>query len=418
MKVSSIVGVNFGDEGKGRMVDYFAGLYDYVVRYQGGDNAGHTVKNDYGEFALHLIPSGIFHENTINIMGPGMVVNLKSLDKEIESLRAGGIEVSPKNLKISHRASLLLPYHVQQDQEEEKRLKDKKYGSTKKGIAPAYGDKYMKKTIQLGELYDLDKCKEHFDDLVAYKQEVFNYDYDFTGIWEDLVALREKYLPYIVDVYDLFEEGQGKSFLLEAQLGAMRDVDYGIYPYTSSSSPLAAYAPLGCGYPKLKLDEVIGIVKAYGTCVGEGPFVGELTGEEGDHLRTLGGEYGAATGRPRRISYFDCVASRYGVQLQGADKLALTKLDVLDSLEKIPMIVAYKKGDFETKSFPYTPYLKDFKPVYKEFPGWGCDLSKVRNYKDFPKEAKMYVEYIEEELRTPISYISVGPERDALILRD
>lgn len=418
MKVSSIVGVNFGDEGKGRMVDYFAGLYDYVVRYQGGDNAGHTVKNAYGEFALHLIPSGIFHENTINIMGPGMVVNLKSLDKEIESLRAGGIEVSPKNLKISHRASLLLPYHVQQDQEEEKRLKDKKYGSTKKGIAPAYGDKYMKKTIQLGELYDLDKCKEHFDDLVAYKQDVFNYDYDFTGIWEDLVALREKYLPYIVDVYDLFEEGQAKSFLLEAQLGAMRDVDYGIYPYTSSSSPLAAYAPLGCGYPKLKLDEVIGIVKAYGTCVGEGPFVGELTGEEGDRLRTLGGEYGAATGRPRRISYFDCVASRYGVQLQGADKLALTKLDVLDSLEKIPMIVAYKKGDFETKSFPYTPYLKDFEPVYKEFPGWGCDLSKVRNYKDFPKEAKMYVEYIEEELRTPISYISVGPERDALILRD
>lgn len=418
MKITSVVGINFGDEGKGRMVDYFASQYDYVVRYQGGDNAGHTVKNAYGEFALHLIPSGIFHEKTINILGPGMVINLESLKKEMDHLREGGIHVGPDNLKISHRATLLLPYHVQQDQEEEKRLADKKYGSTKRGIAPAYGDKYMKKTIQLGELYQMDQCKEHFDELVKYKKEVFRYQYDFAGMWDRLVELREELLPYIVDVYDLFEEAVGKkSILLEAQLGAMRDVDYGIYPYTSSSSPLAAYAPLGCGYPKLKIDSVVGIVKAYGTCVGEGPFIGELKAEEGDKLRELGREYGAATGRPRRISYFDCVSSRYGVKIQGATDLALTKLDVLSSYDEIPVIVAYKKGDFVTKEFPFTPMLDGFEPVYKTFKGWKQDLTGIRNYEDLPKEAQAYIKAIEEELNTPIKYISIGPARDELIIK-
>lgn len=418
MKITSVVGVNFGDEGKGRMVDYFAGQYDYVVRYQGGDNAGHTVKNEFGEFALHLIPSGIFHEKTVNILGPGMVVNLESLKREIDQLKEGGIHVGPDNLKVSHRASLLLPYHVQQDQEEEKRLKDKKYGSTKRGIAPAYGDKYMKKTIQLGELYDMDLCKDHFDQLVEYKKEVFNYQYDFTGIWDRLVELREELLPYIVDVYDILDQAvKDKSILLEAQLGAMRDVDYGIYPYTSSSSPLACYAPLGCGYPKLKIDSVVGIVKAYGTCVGEGPFVGELTGDQGDRLRELGHEYGAATGRPRRISYFDCVSSRYGVNLQGATELALTKLDVLSSYDEIPMIVAYKKGDITTKEFPFTPMLDGFEPVYKTFKGWKQDLTGIKTYQDLPQEAKDYIEAIEEELATPIKYISIGPARDELIVR-
>ena len=339
MKNCAIVGINWGDEGKGRMVDLLTEDYDIVVRYQGGGNAGHTVVNDKGKFALHLLPSGILRSGVVNILGNGVALDPENLWAEMEDVRSKGVAITPENLKISDRASLLLPWHRDLDALEEQRLGDKKYGSTKQGIAPFYSDKYQKKTILAGELFYPDELHAHLEDLLEWKDLTLTRVYGskpYTA--EELLSWLRQYgeaiKPFVCDTGTYLKEAQaaGKNILFEAQLGALRDLDYGIYPYTTSSNTLAAYAPIGAGLPSLKLTEIIGVVKAYSTCVGEGAFVSEMSGAEADKLREAGAEYGAKTGRARRVGAMDLVATRYGVEVQGATKLALTKLDVLSYL--------------------------------------------------------------------------------------
>ena len=425
MVTCAIVGVNWGDEGKGRMVDFLAEQYDVVVRYQGGNNAGHTVINEFGESKLNLIPSGIFRPETVNLLGAGTVIDLKHIDGEIANLRQKGVTITPDNLKISDRAIMVLPFHPLQDALEEQRLGKAGYGSTKRGIAPVYGDKYMKKAIQMGDLLHPESLKKHLKQLVEWKNAVFANAYQQPPIsYEETLAWIEQYgaplRPHIVDAFALLESANaaGKNILFEAQLGAMRDIDYGIYPYTSSSSPLSAYAPVGSGCPALKVDRTVGVVKAYSTCVGQGPFVGELFGEAGDALREAGQEYGAATGRPRRVAWIDLVATRYGAKLQAATEIVLTKLDVLSYLKEIPVCIAYRKANGEvTHDFPYTSELDGCEPVYDFLPGWDCDISGARTYEELPEAARCYVERIEREIGCHISYVSVGAQRDALIRR-
>lgn len=420
----AIVGINWGDEGKGRMVDLLTQDYDIVVRYQGGGNAGHTVVNEHGTFALHLLPSGIFRPDVINILGNGVALDCENLWNEMEEVRAKGVELTPENLKISDRASLLLPWHRELDSLEEARLADKKYGSTKQGIAPFYSDKYQKKTIMAGELLYSDKLWERLSGILEWKNLTLTQVYQ-ANAWtmDDLRSwiqnFGEKLRPYICDTGKVLREAQdaGKSILFEAQLGALRDLDYGIYPYTTSSNPIAAYAPVGSGLPTAKLDQIIGVVKAYSSCVGEGPFTCEWFGEAADRLREAGHEYGAKTGRPRRVGPIDLVATRYGVYCQGATDIALTKLDVLSVLDEIPICAHYELNGKQIDDFPFPAILPDAKPVEISMPGWKCDISSVRNWADLPQEARDYVEYIERAIGCPITYISVGPERDAIILR-
>ena len=355
----AIVGINWGDEGKGRMVDYLTDHYDVVVRYQGGGNAGHTVVNEKGKFALHLLPSGIFRDGVVNILGNGVALDCENLLKEMEALRAAGVIITPENLKVSDRASLLLPWHRELDALEEARLADKKYGSTKQGIAPFYGDKYQKKTVQAGELLHPEHLKEHLADLLEWKNLTLQKIYGAKGYtMDELMAWVDTYCgaikPYITDTGRFLRNAQkeGKSILFEAQLGALRDLDYGIYPYTTSSNAVAAYAPVGSGLPTAKLDEVVGVVKAYSSCVGEGPFVCEWFGEGAQQLRDAGAEYGAKTGRPRRVGPIDLVATRYGVETQGATNIALTKLDVLSYMDKIPVCAHYELNGEQTDDFP------------------------------------------------------------------
>jgi len=420
----AIVGINWGDEGKGRMVDLLTEQYDVVVRYQGGGNAGHTVVNERGKFALHLLPSGIFRDGVVNVLGNGVALDLENLWEEIETLRAAGVPVTPKNLKISERASLLLPWHRELDALEEARLKDKKYGSTKQGIAPFYSDKYQKKTLLAGELFYPERLREHVSDLLEWK------NLTLTGVYgakpctpQSLLSWLEEYggklKPYICDTAAVLREAEraGKSILFEAQLGALRDLDYGIYPYTTSSNALAAYAPIGSGAPWLKADTVIGVVKAYSTCVGEGPFTCELFGAEADALREAGAEYGAKTGRPRRVGPIDLVATRYGVQMQGSTSLALTKLDVLSYLDKIPVCVQYEVGGKKTSDFPFPAALERAKPVIEYMDGWRCDIASIRTWAALPAAARAYVERIETAVGCPIEYVSVGAERDSYIKR-
>ena len=425
MSNCAIVGINWGDEGKGRMVDYFASQFDVVIRYQGGNNAGHTVINEYGKNALNLLPSGIFRRETLNLLGAGVVVDLKHLTEEIGRLRAEGVHISPENLKISDRAIMVLPIHPLQDKWEELRLGKDSFGSTLRGISPIYGDKYMKKALQMGDLKHPETLEKHLHRLIDWKnalvvkgygQEPIKYD----EVLEWIHTYGDPLIPYLCDAGELLEGAQesGKSIMFEAQLGALRDINYGIYPFTSSSSPLAANAPVGCGMPSLKVDEVIGVTKAYSTCVGEGPFVGELDGQAAHDLREAGAEYGAATGRPRRVAWMDIPATRYGTRLQGATALALTKMDVLSYLDEIPVCVAYRLHGETTERFPYTPDLYESEPVYETLPGWKCDISGVRKYEDLPKAARDYVEFIEARVGCKIKYVSVGPERDALIIRD
>ena len=380
--------------------------------------------NHLGKFILNLLPSGILRETTVNVMGTGMVIDIEHLCHEIQRLREAGIRIDPEHLKISDKAIVCMPYHKQLDILEEERLGDAKFGSTRRGIAPVYGDKYMKKAIQMGDLLHPESLKKHLKQLVEWKNAVFANAYQQPPIsYEETLAWIEQYgaplRPHIVDAFALLESANaaGKNILFEAQLGAMRDIDYGIYPYTSSSSPLSAYAPVGSGCPALKVDRTVGVVKAYSTCVGQGPFVGELFGDAGDALREAGQEYGAATGRPRRVAWIDLVATRYGAKLQAATEIVLTKLDVLSYLDEIPLCVAYRKGDGETRDFPYTSELDACEPVYETMPGWKCDISGARTYSELPKEARDYVERIEREIGCPISYVSVGAQRDALIRR-
>ena len=424
MQNCAIVGINWGDEGKGRMVDLLTEDFDVVVRYQGGGNAGHTVINEYGKFALHLLPSGIFRKGVVNILGNGVALDPENLWVEIEDVASKGVAITPESLKISDRASLLLPWHRELDGLEEARLADKKYGSTKQGIAPFYSDKYQKKTVLAGELLYPEHLKEHLKDLLEWK------NLTLTGVYgakpatmEEIEAWIDSYCakikPFICDTGAFLRKAQaeGKKILFEAQLGALRDLDYGIYPYTTSSNAISAYAPVGSGLPSARIDEVIGVVKAYSTCVGEGPFVCEMFGDEAEALRKAGFEYGAKTGRPRRVGPIDIVATRYGVQVQGATNIALTKLDVLSYMDKIPVCTHYELDGIMTDNFPFPSLLNSAKPVVEYMEGWKTDISAVRRWEDLPAAAQKYVEYVEQQIGCRIGYVSVGPERDSIIIR-
>lgn len=420
--LTSIVGINWGDEGKGRMVDLLSREQDIVVRYQGGNNAGHTVVNERGKFILNLLPSGILRPEVVCVMGNGMAIDLAHLDREIGALRERGVKITPENLKISDRAVLTLPYHVQLDCLEEERLAGEAYGSTRRGIAPVYSDKYAKKCIRMGDLLDMDYTARRLRGIVEYKSLMIE------GVYHAKAPSYEEILDWLRHYADLFRDyitdtglyltranAEGKRIMFEAQLGALRDIDFGIYPYTSSSSTIASYGPIGAGVPGLKLDRTVGIMKAYSSCVGEGPFTVEDKEASGDALRQAGGEYGAATGRPRRVGPFDAVASSYGIRVQGADEIALTKLDVLSYLDKIRICVAYDINGVQTRDFPMGDALNAAKPVYETMPGWKCDISACRKKEDLPVEARRYIERIEELTGARITYVSVGADRDAYL---
>jgi len=419
-----IVGINWGDEGKGRMVDLLAEEYDVVVRYQGGNNAGHTVVNGQGQFVLNLLPSGILRGDTKNVMGPGMVVDIQHLYHEMARLLAAGVNITPDNLLISDRATICMPYHKQLDILEEDRLGDAKFGSTRRGIAPCYADKYMKKSLRMADLLADGDVLFHKLARIAEWKNITIAGYqgepaDAGRLLDWLKQYGEGLKPFICDTGAalLQAAAEGKHILFEAQLGALRDIDFGIYPYTTSSNTLAAYAPIGAGLPGVKYDQVLGVIKAYSTCVGEGPFTAEFFGEQAERLREAGGEYGAATGRPRRVGALDLPASAYGVKIQGADALALTKLDVLSYLEQIPVCVAYRIDGEETVAFPSGQRLISAEPVLEYRPGFHCDISNCRRWQDLPKAARDYVEYLEQQLNCPVRYVSVGAKRDEIIIR-
>ena len=421
--LTAIVGANWGDEGKGRMVDLLSEDYDVVVRYQGGNNAGHTVINEKGKFIMNLMPSGICREDTVNILGPGVVIDLEHLYGEVQKLEEAGVSVTPKNLKISDRATICMPYHKLLDCLEEDRLADKKFGSTRRGISPVYADKYMKKAFRMGDLLHMDTLKKRLADVLEWKNLTVEGGYKNAPVQvEEMFGWLEKYgtffASFVCNTTEYLSDAMndGKSIIFEAQLGALRDIDFGIYPYTSASTTLAAYAPIGAGAPFAKLDESIGIMKAYSSCVGEGPFTCEMFGEEAEALRMAGGEYGAATGRPRRVGGFDVVASRYGAKMQGCTYVALTKLDVLSYMDEIPVCTAYELNGEVIHTFPSDiDSLNAAKPVYEYMKGFKCDISGCRTKEDLPKEALEYIQYIEKVIECPVKYVSVGAERDAYI---
>ena len=421
--LTAIVGTNWGDEGKGRMVDLLSEDYDVVVRYQGGNNACHTVINAKGKFIMNLMPSGICREDTVNILGPGVVIDLEHLYGEVQKLEEAGVSVTPKNLKISDRATICMPYHKLLDCLEEDRLADKKFGSTRRGISPVYADKYMKKAFRMGDLLHMDTLKKRLADVLEWKNLTVEGGYKNAPVQvEEMFAWLEKYgtffASFVCNTTEYLSDAMndGKSIIFEAQLGALRDIDFGIYPYTSASTTLAAYAPIGAGAPFAKLDESIGIMKAYSSCVGEGPFTCEMFGEEAEALRMAGGEYGAATGRPRRVGGFDVVASRYGAKMQGCTYVALTKLDVLSYMDEIPVCTAYELNGEVIHTFPSDiDSLNAAKPVYEYMKGFKCDISGCRTKEDLPKEALEYIQYIEKVIECPVKYVSVGAERDAYI---
>jgi adenylosuccinate synthase len=424
MTIQAVVGINWGDEGKGRMIDYLAQTADAVVRYQGGNNAGHTVVNDLGEFKLHLIPSGIFNTGSLNILGPGMVINLEALCNELEELEKGGIDTS--SLRISDRATICFPYHQWEDLWEEERLGKAAYGSTRQGIAPAYGDRYIKKTILMGELLDTENLRNRLTHILQWKNVVAAGVYgkkDAIDL-EEMMAWLEKWSakikPYICDTTILLEDlaKQDKNILFEAQLGALRDIYYGIYPMTTSSPTIASYAPVGGGLFNHKVEETLGVMKAFSTCVGAGPFVTEIHNEEAEKKRELANEYGATTGRPRRIGHFDAVASKYGCMVQGATSVAITKLDTLSGWGTLKICTHYEINGDEINTFPLNHLQEKAKPIYIEMPGWEEDISKCRSFSELPVAAQNYVLKIEELVGCPIQYISVGPEREALIKTD
>ena len=420
--LTAIAGINWGDEGKGRMVDLLSEGYDVICRYQGGNNAGHTVINEKGKFILNLLPSGILRGEVVNVMGCGMAIDLEHLFGELKALHEKGIQVTPERLKISDKAFICLPYHKQQDILEEERLGDKKYGSTRRGIAPVFGDKYMKKGLRMGDLLCRASLKQKLIDILEWKNITLG-GYGSKAAFDETLRWLEEYgsrlLPYVTDTTAYLNEaaGAGKDILFEAQLGALRDIDYGIYPYTTSSQTLASYAAAGSGIPGAKLDKVIGVMKAYSSCVGEGPFTAEMFGGEADALREAGAEYGAATGRPRRVGAFDVPASRYGVQTQGSDIIALTKLDVLSCMDKIPVCVAYEIDGVRTERFPSGDALTRAKPVIEYLEGFG-DVSKCRGPAQLPAAAVNYIKFVERAVGCPVVYVSVGPGRDDYLVME
>lgn len=428
--LTAVTGINWGDEGKGRVIDLLAEKADIVVRYQGGNNAGHTVVTNTGKFILNLLPSGIIHPDVVCVLGDGMVVDLEHLASEIQSIRDKGVAVSPANLKLSARATISMPWHRVQDELEEARLAKtgSAFGSTKRGIAYAYSDKYRKKTLRLGDLLHLDEenIKARLKTMLEAKNlELAGCYHQNEMSYNALLSWCQKqadlFAPYICDTGSYLSDAlrRGKKVVLEAQLGAMRDIDYGIFPYTSSSSTISAYGPIGAGIPGEQLDHVVGVLKAYSTCVGAGPFVAEKTENESwkNTLREAGGEYGAATGRPRRVGPFDVVASRYGAKYQNVDKIALTKLDVLSNFEVIPVITAYKKNGVETDVFDPLEDLDSYEPVVEYLPGWEHDISNCKSWEQLPENAKAYVNYIEKQMKYQIEFISTGAERNQYLLK-
>ncbi len=424
--VRAIVGANWGDEGKGKITDMLGEQSDIIIRFQGGSNAGHTIINDYGRFALHLLPSGVFYQHTTCIIGNGVALNIPYLQKEIDDIVSQGV---PKpNILVSDRAQILMPYHIDFDTYEEERLGGKAFGSTKSGIAPFYSDKYAKIGFQVSELFDEDTLVEKVERVCEQKNILLEHMYhkpaiDPKELLETLHEYRDIVKPYVCDVAVYLREAikEGKNILLEGQLGTLKDPDFGIYPMVTSSSTLAAYGAIGAGIPPYEITDIVTVVKAYSSAVGAGEFVSEIHDEdEADELRKRGGdkgEFGATTGRPRRVGWFDAVASRYGVQMQGATEVALTCLDVLGYLDEIPVCVGYDVDGEVTKDFPVTAKLKKAKPVYEKLPGWKEDIRGITEYDELPENCKNYIEFIEKELGVPVTMASNGPGRHEMIFR-
>ena len=425
--VTAIVGANWGDEGKGKITDMLGEESDIIVRFQGGSNAGHTIINDYGKFALHLLPSGVFYDHTTSIIGNGVALNIPYLFNEINELTKRGVP-QPKIL-VSDRAQILMPYHIAFDEYEEERLGKKSFGSTKSGIAPFYSDKYAKIGIQVSELFqDDDALKEKIERICVQKNVILKHLYnkpelDQAEILDTLHQYRDMVAPYVCDVSAFLRKAvkEGKNVLLEGQLGSLKDPDHGIYPMVTSSSTLAAYGAIGAGIPPYEIKRIVTVVKAYSSAVGAGEFVSEiLDEEEADKLRKHGGdggEYGATTGRPRRMGWFDAVATRYGCEIQGATEVVLTVLDCLGYLKEIPVCVGYEIDGEVVKDFPVTTKLAKAKPVYKVLPGWNCDIGGIKEYDKLPKECRDYIEFIEKEIGVPIKMVSNGPKRHDIIHR-
>ena len=423
--VKAVVGANWGDEGKGKITDMLAKEADIIVRFQGGANAGHTIVNNYGKFALHTLPSGCFYGHTTSIIGNGVALNIPVLFKEIQDIVAKGVPM-PKIL-VSDRAQMVMPYHVLFDQYEEERLGGKSFGSTKSGIAPFYSDKYAKIGFQVSELFDEELLKEKVVRVCETKNVTLEHLYhkpllNPDELLETLHQYKEMVEPYVCDVSTYLWKAikEGKEILLEGQLGTLKDPDHGIYPMVTSSSTLAAYGAIGAGIPPYEIKKIITVCKAYSSAVGAGAFVSEIFGDEADELRRRGGdggEFGATTGRPRRMGWFDCVASKYGCRLQGATDVAFTVLDVLGYLDEIPVCVGYEIDGEVTTEFPTTAKLEKAKPVLKTLPGWKCDIRGIKNYEDLPENCRKYVEFIEEQIGFPITMVSNGPGRDDIIYR-
>ena len=424
--VKAVVGANWGDEGKGKITDMMAEKADIIVRFQGGANAGHTIVNNYGKFALHTLPSGVFYGHTTNIIGNGVALNIPVLFNEIKSIVDRNVPM-PK-LLVSDRAQIVMPYHILFDQYEEERLGGKSFGSTKSGIAPFYSDKYAKIGFQVSELFDEDLLKEKVQRICELKNVLLEHLYHKPGIdpaelLKTLNGYREMVAPYVCDVSAFLDRAlkEGRTVLLEGQLGTLKDPDHGIYPMVTSSSTLAAYGAIGAGLPPYEIKEIVTVCKAYSSAVGAGAFVSEIFGDEANELRTRGGdggEFGATTGRPRRMGWFDCVASKYGCRMQGATDVAFTVLDVLGYLDEIPVCVGYEIDGEVTTDFPVTARLEKAKPVLEKLPGWKCDIRGIKDYADLPENCRRYVEFIEEKIGYPITMVSNGPGREDIIYRD
>lgn len=424
--VKAIVGANWGDEGKGKITDMMAQEADIVVRFQGGANAGHTIVNNYGKFALHTLPSGVFYSHITNVIGNGVALDIPKLFQEIQAIVERNVP-KPKIL-VSDRAQIVMPYHVLFDQYEEERLGGRSFGSTKSGIAPFYSDKFAKIGFQVSELFDEEILKEKVERVCQLKNVMLEHLYhkpllDPAELLETLHEYRDMVAPYAADVSSFLDRAlkEGKTVLLEGQLGTLKDTDHGIYPMVTSSSTLAAYGAIGAGLPPYEIRQIVTVCKAYSSAVGAGAFVSELSGDEAEELRRRGGdggEYGATTGRPRRVGWFDCVASRYGCRLQGTTDVAFTVLDVLGYLDEIPVCTGYEIDGKVTVDFPVTSKLEKAKPVFERLPGWKCDIRGIKKYEDLPKECRNYIEFIEERIGYPITMISNGPDRDAIIYRE